>query len=81
MAEEEKYSTLQVDYAKLKLSFRRLAQTVIDEWIANTGMKLAYKEKLNLIAAVGDAMHDIAHKVAMEIDYRNSNGNDGETRQ
>ncbi len=81
MAEEEEYSTLQVDYAKLKLSFRRLAQTVIDDWIANTGVKLSYKDKYDLIAVVGDAMHDIAHKVAMQIDYRNSNGNDGETRQ
>jgi len=80
MADEEEYSTLKVDYAKLKLSFRRLAQQVIDDWIANTGVKIPEQDKVDLIATVGDSMHDIAHKVAMQIDFAH-NGNDKETRQ
>lgn len=79
MADEER-SELQVDYAKLTLSFRRLAQTVIDEWIANTGIRIPEQDKYALIAAVGDAMHDVAHKIAMQIDFVH-NGSSGETKQ
>jgi len=79
MADEER-SELQVDYTKLKLSFRRLAQTVIDDWAATHNIKIPEQDRYALIATVGDAMHDIAHKVAMQIDFLH-NGSSGETKQ
>lgn len=79
MADEER-SELQVDYAKLTLSFRRLAQTVIDDWANTYNIKLPEQDKYALIVAVGDAMHDLSHKIAMQIDFAN-NGNSGETKQ
>jgi len=71
---------LDVDYAKLKLSFRRLAQTVIDQWIKERDIDIPEQDKYALICSVGDTIHDVAHKVAMQIDYENTNG-EGETKQ